>query len=103
MFVACLIGLTRGRSIMLLIPLVISGFCWSIPMRHDTAFHDYWVLLYIGIPLVFFSQVMGWMQQRFGTAVITGLAVTASLCFVFSCLQVSRVGHDAETAELFER
>ena len=100
--VACLIGLARGRSRMLLTPLVISGFCWSLPMRHDTAFHDYWVLLHIGIPLAFFSQVLAWMQRRFGTVVITGLAVTATLGFVLSSLQMSRVGHDAEAVELFE-
>ena len=103
MSVACLIGLARGHSRMLLTSLAISGFCWSLPMRNSNAFHDYEALFYIGIPLIFFSQVCGWMQRRFGTLVMTGLAVAATLGFVLSSLQMSRVVHDAEVAEFFEK
>lgn len=103
MSVACLIGLAHGRSRMLLTSLALSGFCWSLPMRHNTAFHDYEALFYIGIPLIFFSQVLGWMQRRFGTLVITGLAVAATLGFVLSSWQMSRVVHDAKAAEFSEK
>lgn len=101
--VACLIGLARGRSSMLLTSLVLSGFCWTLPMRHDTAFHDFEALFQVGIPLVFFSQVLGWIHRRFGIAPIAGLAVAATLCFLLSSLLMSRVGHDAEAAEFSEK
>ena len=103
MSVVCLIGLARGRSRMLLTSLVLSGFCWSLPMRHNTAHHEYEALFYVGISLVFFSQVLGWIPRRFGVAPIAGLAVTATLCFVLSSLQMSRVGYDAEVAEFSEK
>ena len=103
MSVTCLIGLARGRSSMLLTPLVLSGFCWALPMRHDTAFHDFEALFYVGIPLVFFSQVLGWIHRRFGVALIAGLAVAATLCFLLSSLLMNRVGHDAEAAEFSEK
>lgn len=103
MSVACLIGLARSRSRMLLIPLAISGFCWSLPMRNSNAFHDYEALFYIGIPLIFFSQVFGVMQRRFGTALIAGGTVAAVAVFVLSGLQMSRIVHDAETAEFSKK
>ena len=100
---ACGIGLARGRSRMLLTPLAVSGFCWSLPMRHLTVYHDFTVLSYIGLLLIFFSQVLRGMQWRFGTGLMAGLAVAAALGFVLSSLQMSRVGHDAEAAELSEK
>ena len=103
MSVACLIGLARGRSRMLLTSLAISGFCWSVPMRNSNAFHDYEALFYIGIPLIFFSQVFGVMQRRFGAAVIAGVAVAAAAAFVLSSLQMSRMVRDAETAEFSKK
>ena len=103
MSVACLIGLARGHPSMLLTSLVLSGFCWSLPMRHNTAFHDYETLFYVGISLVFFSQVLGWIHRRFGVALIAGLAIAATLCFVLSSLSMSWVGHDAEAAEFSEK
>ena len=66
-------------------------------MRHNVAFHEYEALFYIGIPLIFFSQVFGLMQRRFGTALIAGVTVAAVAVFVLSGLQMSRVVHDAET------
>jgi len=100
---ACGIGLARGRSRMLLTPLAVSGFCWSLPMRHSTAFHDFDVLSYIGLLLIFFSQVLRGMQWRFGTGLMAGLAVAAALGLVLSSLQMSRVGHDAGAAKLSEK
>ena len=58
MSVACLIGLAFGRYKMLWTSLALSGFCWALPMRHNTAFHDYEALFYIGVPMVFLSQVL---------------------------------------------
>ena len=103
MSVACLIGLARGRSSILLTSLVLSGFLWSLPMRHNTAFHDFEALFYVGIPLVFYSQVLGLIHRRFGVALIASLAVAASLCFLLSSLLMSRVGHDAEAVEFSEK
>ena len=35
------IGLLVARQKMLLATLVSTGFCWALPMRHNTAFHDF--------------------------------------------------------------
>ena len=72
-------------------------------MRHSIAFHDFEVLSYIGLLLIFFSQVLRGMQWRFGTGLMAGLAVAAALGLVLSSLQMSRVGHDAEAAKLSEK
>ena len=101
--VACLIGIARSRHRMLLTTLALSGFCWSLPMRHDTAFHDYEGLFHIGIPLIFFSHVIGWMQRRFGTEVIADCVIVATLTFGLSSLYMGRVGQNAEADELSEQ
>ena len=101
--VACLIGIARSRHRMLLTTLALSGFCWSLPMRHNTAFHDYEGLFHIGIPLIFFSHVIGWMQRRLGTEVIADCVIVATLTFGLSSLYMGRVGQNAEADELSEQ
>ena len=101
--VVCLIGIARSRHRMLLTTLALFGFCWSLPMRQNVAFHDYEGLYHIGIPLIFFSHVIGWMQRRFGTEVIADCVIVAALTFGFSSLYMGRVGQDAEAGELSEQ
>ena len=98
----CLIGLTFVRHTILWATLVLYGFCWGLPMRHFTAFHEFQSLFYIGLPLVFFSFVLLAIHRLSGRrlSVVVGLSVNALLVFVLSSFQMASVGYTAEDAEI---
>ena len=98
-FCTCLIGLVFVRHKILWATLVLSGFCWGLPMRHSTAFHNFEGLFYIGLPLILFSLVLLSIHRLFGRRLVVGLSVAALLVFVLSSFQMSRVGYAAEAAE----
>ena len=96
------IGLLVARQKMLLTTLVSAGFCWALPMRHNTLFHDYESVFYIGIPLLLFSMGLSCLQRLFGDRLLVGLSAAALLVFVLSSFQMGRVGHDQQASELQE-
>ena len=97
----CLIWVAFVRRQILWATLVLSGFCWGLPMRHSTALHSHGFesLFYIGLPLVLFSFMLLSIHRLFGHRPIIGLAVAALLVFVLSGFQMAHVGHTAEAAE----
>ena len=97
----CLLGLAFVRPPLLWATLVLSGFCWALPMRHVTATHDFESLSYIGLPVVFFSLVLLVIRRLSGRrlSVAVSLAAAALLVFVLSGFQMARVGYTAERAE----
>ena len=99
--VACLVCLAFFRPRLPSAALVASGFCWSLPMRHYTAFHDYGGLFYVGVPLVVFAAGTSLASRlsRRGPACLAGAAL---LVFVLSAAEMSRVGYDAEAAGVQE-
>ncbi len=102
---ASLIGLMlvrRLRHRLLLATLVLSGFCWSLPMRYNVRFHDYESLFHLGIPLVLFSLVLLGVRRLAGGRAIIGLAIATLLVFVSSTYEMGRIGHDAEAADIQE-
>ncbi len=98
---ACLIGLkiVRLRHKALPAALALSGFCWALPLRRFTVFHDFQSLFYIGIPLVFFLLVMLHIHRLSSDRLIAAAAAISLFVFGFSALRMSFVGHDAEAAE----
>ena len=80
------------RHRMLLATLVLSGFCWALPMRHSVARpnHDHETLFYVGIPLVFYSLLLLYVHRRWGRGPVVGLAFAALLVFVVSALRMER-------------
>ena len=98
-FSACLIGLMFVRHKILLATLALFGFCWSLPMRHTTAFHSFEGLFYIGIPLVLYSIVFYYIHRLSSNRLIVYLSVTSLLIFVLGSFYMSRVGDDAEATE----
>ena len=103
---ASLIGLTlvrRLRHRLLLATLVLAGFCWSLPMRYNVAFHDYESLFHLGVPLVLFSLVLLGVRRLAGGPAVIGLAIAALLVFVSSAYEMGRIGHDAEAADFQEK
>ena len=98
----CLVGLAFVRHTLLWATLVLSGFCWALPMRHATAFHSFESLFYIGLPLFLFSLVLLFIRRRSGRrlSVAVSLAAAALLVFVLSTFQMARVGYTAERVEI---
>ena len=78
--------------------LVLSGFCWSLPMRHQTAFHDYYVLFHVGVPLVVFAAAASGLRRLAGDRAAVVVLSAAVAIFVLSSREMSSVGHDAEAA-----
>ena len=95
----CLLTIPFARSRMLFATLALSGFCWTLPMRHAAAFHSFEGVFYVGIPLAFFSLVLVGMRRRWGDRFSAGLSGVALLTFGVSSWEMSRVGHDVEAAE----
>ena len=97
----CLIWVAFVRRQILWATLVLSGFCWGLPMRHFTAFpyHNFEGLFYIGLPLVLFSFTLLSIHRLFGRRPVIGLSVAALVVFVLSGFQMAHVGPTAEAAE----
>ena len=96
------IGLLFSRRKMLLATLVLSGFCWALPMRHNTAFHDFESVFYVGVPLVLFSMGLSRLPRLFGDRFLVSLSAVALLVFVLSGYQMGRVGHGPRASEIQE-
>ena len=99
---ACLLGLLLcRRRRMLLAVLVLSGFCWALPMRYETVVypHDFEALSYIGIALSFFTLLLLAARRvaRWGPRLVVGLALGAAFVFALSNQHMAGVGWDAET------
>ncbi len=96
----CLIWVAFVRRQILWATLVLSGFCWGLPMRDSTSLHSHAFesLFYIGLPLVLFSFMLLSVHRLVGPRPVIGLSVAALLVFVLSGFQMARIGHPAETA-----
>ena len=101
--VASLIGLLFVRRYtMLWAALAISGFCWALPMRNNTAFpfHHFEGLFYIGVALTLFSMLSLWLHRLAGDRLVAALSVAALLIFIFSTLRMSQLNNSIQTAEI---
>ena len=89
------------RHRMLLATLALSGFFWTLPMRHNAVNHPHEALLYVGVPLVFYSLLLRYVHRHWGHGPVVGLAVAALLAFVVSAFQAEqRRRPDARAAEI---
>ena len=62
--------------------LALSGFCWSLPMRHQTGYHDYF-LFHVGVPLVVFAAAAAGLRRLAGdraAVVLSAAALRSSSC-----------------------
>ena len=99
-FVACLVGVYFTRPRILWATLVLFGFCWALPMRHNVKepTHDFESVFYIGLPLVFFSLILLCLSRRFKTPLLmVGFAGVALIVFVLSSFQMSHFYAPDET------
>ena len=92
---ACLMWLSFNRQRILLATLALSGFCWSLPMRHSVAFHDFESVFFVGVPLMLFALSLLHVRQMFGERPVALVAVVALPVFVFSNWQMNGSRGDA--------
>ena len=102
---ASLIGLLFvRRHTILLSTLALSGFCWALPMRRNTAVpdHNYEAMFYIGVTLTLFSLILLCLRRLSGERLIATLSIAAMLIFAFSALRMSQLNNLNQTTELYE-
>ena len=89
----------RARLQLLLGTLVLSGFCWALPMRHHTTIHDYESVFYVGVPLVFFAVVLEAAKRWCRGRIVVGAALLTMPVFGLSCWAMATLVEDAEAAQ----
>ena len=104
-FGASLIGLLFvRRHKILLTSLALSGLCWALPMRYNTAFpwHSFEAVFYVGVALTLFSLILIYLRSLAGERLIAALSVAALLIFAFSALRMSQLNSANQTPELHQ-
>ena len=100
----CVIGAIHLRRHRLLaLTAVLSGFCWSIPMRYNTGPNSFESLYYIGVVLFFHSLLLSLLYRCSGKVnrfVAVG-AVGGLLLFVASGYRVAYAEVEDPSDELF--
>ena len=92
---ASLLGLLLLRCPrMLLATLALSGLCWGIGMRSNTALHDLESVFYVGIPLVLFTLILLGMRQRI-RHLATIAAIIALPIFALSAYHIAQTESQA--------
>ena len=98
--VAGLVGSIFVRPRILFATLASFGFFWAMPMRNNSAAHDFELIYYIGLPLVFFTIALLLARKVTNRdGVIAAAVVAALLLFAASSFQMSRVGHSAKATQ----
>ena len=103
--IASLIGLLfihHGK--ILIASLALSGFCWALPMRHNTAFpwHQFESVFYIGVTLALFSLLLLYLIRLSSERVVAALSVAALMIFVVSALRIAHLNNGIQIGELRE-
>ena len=96
----CLVGLAFVRHRILFATLALSGFFWTLPLRHSTAFHDFESVFHVGVLLVVFSLALLYANKMLGNRTVAAFSAVALLIFVGSAFQTAQVRYDAGADEL---
>ena len=89
------------RQRMLLAALALSGFFWTLPMRHNAVHLPLEAMYYVGVPLAFYSLLLLHVRKRWGHGPVVGLAAVALLAFVVSAFRMDHGrGSDARAVEV---
>ena len=95
----------RRRTLIPLATAVLFGFCWAIPMRHNTFHwgHHFEALPYLWLTLALFALALvgarRLLDARIGGAALTAAAAIAALTFALSVFHVGQINRDAREAE----
>jgi len=95
----CLIGSIFVRPRILFATLASFSFVWALPMRNTTSQHDFEVIYYIALPLVFFTIVLLLARRLTNRdGVFAAAAVAAAVLFAVSSFEMSRVVYSSDAA-----
>jgi len=83
-----LVAAALSRQRILVLSLVVSGWCWAIPMRHFVVFHDFQSLYYIGLPL-FFYTTLAMLVEKYSKIGSMGLSLAAFFLFILSSISLN--------------
>ena len=100
----CVIGAVHlRRHRLLVLTAVLSGFCWSIPMRYNTGPHFFESLYYIGVILVFYTLILSLLYKWSGKGkkLLPLSAVGAFVLFVTSSYKVAYAEVERSNDEAF--
>ena len=75
--------------------LLLSGFMWTIPMRHLTAFHDYTAIYNVGLYVIFFLALTNIIPKR-----LNYIMMIVSIIVFYSSLISVKNHHDKVGREL---
>ena len=101
---ACLAGLRRLPQRTVFAALLLAGWCWAIPARGSTAFHQFEAMFHVGYPLVLWALALLGLRRALGRGrarlALPAIAAAAIAVFALSAALAARTGHDAEAAAL---
>ena len=101
-FGASLIGLqlTRRHKITLA-ALTLSGLCWALLVRGNTAFpwHNHEGLFYIGVALTLFALAFMLIRRLASERLVAALSVAALLIFALSAWRMAQLNNPNQTSE----
>ncbi len=86
----CVIGMFWVRYRLLAATAILAGFCWSIPMRHQSKMHLYESLYYVSIPLFFFTLILLLIRKWSSERLMPLGSVIALFIFITSSHQMGR-------------
>ena len=92
------VGLWFMRRRRLLAALLLTGFCWAVPVHGSSFIHNFESLFYIGIPLVGFMAALLWVRSLSRERLLAALGCAAGLLFVFSSFQMTNRFNGADPA-----
>lgn len=84
-----IIGVFLVRHRMLAATAVLSGFCWTIPMRHNIAQHDFEGLYFIGLSLFLYTFILLAIRKYSNESLMPLCSVLAVLIFISSSYRMS--------------
>ena len=85
----CLLGIIFSPHKLLLGTFVVSGFCWTLPLRYHTISHDFTALFYLGVPLIFLSFIFLYIQKFLGQHFISTCALASLFLFILSSAEMA--------------
>ena len=93
------------RYRILMATAVLFGFCWAIPMRRNTFYHEHFYegMLYAALALALYAAALGGARRllgaRVGGAVAIAAAAIAAPIFALSVFHAGQLERDAAEAE----
>ena len=99
---ACAAGLRRLPQRTLFAALLLTGWCWIVPFRGNTAFHEFEAMFHVGVPLTFWSLLLLGLRRslsgRRAARALPAAALAAAAVFALSAAAMGRVGQGPAAA-----